>query len=165
MLPGSEVEGSVSYCDLRMHGKTPGLEAVKSPVTLHFGGREIVSTATALRYRDIGGAETYFLPRPAFRHVILRPVTGSAFCEVRGRIRYFDMALGRHLAQRAAWEFPVPRPGFEALRGHLAVCSHVLDSAEIGGLPVALLHCPEECGWEQAGMANPGHDRGRPLTG
>jgi Domain of unknown function (DUF427) len=49
-----------------------------------------------------------------------RPVSGRTWCEFKGAASYFDVACpsGR-VVPRAAWHYPQPTAGYEALVGHV----------------------------------------------
>ena len=48
-------------------------------------------------------------------------------CEWKGLASYFDLASGDVVAHRAAWTYPTPTPGFEALAGAVAVMPAMVD--------------------------------------
>lgn len=46
--------------------------------------------------------------------------------------RYWSLRAGAQVAERVAWSYPAPSPGFEALRDHLAVYAGPMDECRVG---------------------------------
>jgi uncharacterized protein (DUF427 family) len=52
---------------------------------------------------------------------LLRPARGTSSCEWKGSAEYWSVRTPEgDVAAAAAWIYPSPRPGFEAIRGHVA---------------------------------------------
>ena len=54
-------------------------------------------------------------------------------CEFKGRATYLDVQAGGVVARRAAWTYPSPLPGYEALVDHVALYPAAMDSCEVDG--------------------------------
>ena len=69
---------------------------------------------------------------------LLSHAEGTTYCEFKGTAAYFDVVCpnGR-VVRRAAWHFPTPNPGFEALVGHVAFYPGRLDRCTVDGEPAA----------------------------
>ena len=65
--------------------------------------------------------------------MLLRPTDGSSFCEWKGAASYLDLVAGGRTAARAAWTYPDPSPGFEALRDHVALYPGLVDRCLVDG--------------------------------
>lgn len=85
----------------------------------------------------------YYLPRDAFADGVLEPAWGGSFCEFKGAARYLSVRGGDSVAERAAWFYPTPSPGFEELADRVAVYAGPMDSCEVDGVPVT----PQEGGF------------------
>jgi uncharacterized protein (DUF427 family) len=102
---------------------------VPSPehVVVMLGELLVADTRRAVRVLETSHPPAYYLPRADVAEGALVPVDGVAtFCEFKGRAVYFDVVGvdrdgGRVVRPRAAWTYPTPAPGFEALRDHVAV--------------------------------------------
>ncbi|MGV1007697.1 MAG: DUF427 domain-containing protein [Dermatophilaceae bacterium] len=92
------------------------------------GGQVIAEATAALRVLETSHPPTYYLPAGAFRNGALRPTRGSTWCEWKGRAAYFDLVAGDRVAPSAAWTYPDPSPGFEALRDQVAVMPGAVDA-------------------------------------
>ena len=65
---------------------------------------------------------TYYLPDDDFLAGALSATEHSSWCEFKGQAAYFDVyGGGDAVALRAAWTYPRPSPGFEAITGYVAV--------------------------------------------
>jgi uncharacterized protein (DUF427 family) len=97
-------------------------------------GREVVARSTAAyRVLETSHPPTYYLPRDAFIDGVLVPVGGHTFCEWKGQASYFDLVAGGRRAERAAWTYPEPSPGFEPILDHLAVMPGLVDECRVDG--------------------------------
>ncbi|HKJ11549.1 MAG TPA: DUF427 domain-containing protein [Ornithinimicrobium sp.] len=141
-------------------------------VEVHHAGRCIASTSRSLRVRETSHPPTYYLPAQAFSPGVLRAVPGTTFCEFKGVAHYFDLVViesgdGRtvgpaeraagseRVAARAAWHYPRTTPGFEALRGHVAVMSGAVDACYVDGERVQPQDGSFYGGWITSRVAGP----------
>ncbi|WNG79916.1 DUF427 domain-containing protein [Mycobacterium sp. ITM-2016-00316] len=113
--------------------RPPRLEEFHGSITIDLGGERIASTDHGWRVLETSHPPTYYLPRAAFAPGALREATGSSWCEWKGRAAYFDLVAGDTVAPRAAWTYPSPTSGFEALTGAIAVMAAAVDRATVNG--------------------------------
>lgn len=107
--------------------RPPRIEVVEWRIRVVHGGAVIVDAPSAVRVLETSQAPAYYV---AFEHVAdehLRPNPHRTFCEWKGVCTYADVAVGDRVATRAAWSYPEPTPGFEALVGHWAFYAQALD--------------------------------------
>lgn len=123
--------------------RPPRLETFEGEITVELGGEVIAATRQAWRVLETSHPPTYYLPRSAFRDGVLRPAPGSSWCEWKGRARYFDLVTADRVARRAAWNYPDPTPGFEAISDALAVMAADVDRCTVNGETVV----PQEGGF------------------
>ncbi len=92
----------------------------------------IVDTRRALRVLETSHPPVYYLPAEDVAAGLLRPVSGTTWCEFKGTAAYFDILApsGRTL-RRAAWHYPQPNVGYEALTGHVAVYPGLMDRCSV----------------------------------
>ena len=100
---------------------------------MRLGGRTIATTTDSYRVLETSHPPTYYLPRTAFADGVVVPVTGSSYCEWKGRAAYFDLVTGDRTAARAAWTYPDPSPGFDMLVDHLAVMPGLVEECRVDG--------------------------------
>lgn len=123
--------------------RPPRLEPFEGEITVELGGELIASTRQGWRVLETSHPPTYYLPRSAFRDGVLRSAPGSSWCEWKGRARYFDLVTADKVARRAAWNYPDPAPGFEAIRDAVAVMAADVDRCTVNGETVV----PQEGGF------------------
>jgi uncharacterized protein (DUF427 family) len=108
--------------------RPPRVEPVRQRIRITLGGRVVAETTDAVRLLETSHPPVYYLPRSAFAEGVLTPAEGSSVCEYKGQARYLSVGS----ANRAAWFYPEPNPGFEALRDRVAVYPSAMDSCEVG---------------------------------
>jgi uncharacterized protein (DUF427 family) len=97
--------------------RPPRVEPVTARITIELGGRIIAETTDAVRVLETSHPPVYYLPRDAFAPGILQPAPGQSFCEFKGLATYLSVGAEDH----AAWFYPTPSAGYEALIGRVAV--------------------------------------------
>ena len=100
---------------------------------VRLGGAVIVDTSEALRVLETSHPPAYYLPRSAFADDALVPAAGSSFCEFKGRAGYLTVISGDATAERAAWFYPTPSPGFEVLADYVSLYPAAMDSCDVDG--------------------------------
>ena len=90
-------------------------------VVIELDGEIVADTRRSLRVLETSHPPVYYVPADALAPTLLRPVPGTTWCEFKGSASYFDVVCpsGRVLP-RAAWHYPQPTAGFEALVDHVA---------------------------------------------
>jgi len=126
--PGPEQESVWQY------PRPPRVDQTDEHVTVRFRGTTICDTNRPIRILETSHPPTYYLPLADFTPGSVRAASGSSFCEFKGQAEYFDIvgADGK-VAARAAWGYPHPMPGYEALRDHVALYAGVMDECLVDG--------------------------------
>ena len=109
--------------------RPPRVEASAERIVVVADGEVIVDTTDSLRVLETSHPPVYYLPRAAFAAGSLSPADGTSFCEFKGVARYLSVGG----ADRAAWYYPEPSPGYEALAGRVAVYPGRMDSVTVDG--------------------------------
>jgi uncharacterized protein (DUF427 family) len=135
--------------------RPPRLEAVDVTITVELGGQTVARTTEAWRVLETSHPPTYYLPQTAFADGILRPATGSSWCEWKGQARYFDLVTTERTAARAGWTYPRPTPGFEPLAGAVAVMASAVDRCTVNGEAVTPQPGGFYGGWITSSVAGP----------
>jgi uncharacterized protein (DUF427 family) len=107
------------------------------------GGVRVAASGRALRVLETSHPPAYYLPVDDFVPGSLRPTAGSSWCEFKGTAAYYDVVGGDAVAPRAAWTYPRPSPGFDAIAGHVAVMPGAVDRCTVDGEVVT----PQEGGF------------------
>ena len=135
--------------------RPPRIERVASRVLVRFGGEVIVDTADVVRVLETSHPPVYYLPMASFVGGALRDTEGSSYCEFKGFARYFDVRGGGVTAPRAAWNYPQPSAGYEALTGRVAVYAGPMDACEVDGEVVTPQPGGFYGGWITSAIAGP----------
>ena len=98
-----------------------------------FGGQVVARSTRTLRVLETSHPPTYYVPVDDVVAGTLRPAQGTTWCEFKGHATYFDVVAGDAVARSAAWTYPHPSPGFEALVGHVAVMPSAMDECRVDG--------------------------------
>jgi len=135
---------------------------VPSPehVVVRLGTTLVADTRRAVRVLETSHPPTYYLPRADVADGALVPAGGaSTVCEFKGRAVYFDVVGtdddGRRLVlRRAAWAYPEPARGYEALADHVALYPGRL-TCTVDGEPVEAQEGGFYGGWRTSRVVGP----------
>ncbi|HEV7624088.1 MAG TPA: DUF427 domain-containing protein [Amnibacterium sp.] len=112
--------------------RPPRVEATAERIRIELGGSTVVDTTDAVRVLETSHPPVYYVLRDAVT-AELTPAPGASFCEFKGTARYLTIAAGDRLERGAAWYYPDPAPGYEALAGRVAVHPSRMDRCEVAG--------------------------------
>lgn len=112
--------------------RPPRVEAARRRVRVAFGGVVLAESTSAYRVLETAGPPVYYMPRRDIRMEHLEPSDHSSLCEWKGIGRYWSVRVGERFAEDAAWSYPEPWAGFEALRDHLAFNAAKMDACYVG---------------------------------
>ncbi len=113
--------------------RPPRVESTPERVVVRLGGAVIVDTGAALRVLETSHPPAYYLPRAAFPDGALVPAPGTSFCEYKGLARYLTIRTPDATAERSAWFYPTPSPGFEQLADYVSLYPAAMDSCTVDG--------------------------------
>lgn len=112
--PGPDEESVWDY------PRPPRLEPVAHEVVVRHGAATIACSRGALRVLETASPPTVYLPPDAITPGTLVQAPGSSRCEWKGGAVYWTVVAGGERLDRAAWSYPDPLPGFEALAGYVS---------------------------------------------
>lgn len=135
--------------------RPPRVEEVSKRIQVVFNGVLIADTARAKRVLETSHPPVYYIPPEDVRLEFLLEAEESSLCEWKGWARYHMVAVGGRRAERAAWSYPEPKPGYEAIRGHLAFYAGPMDSCTVGGERVEPQPGAFYGGWITASIVGP----------
>ncbi|WP_314422039.1 DUF427 domain-containing protein [uncultured Microbacterium sp.] len=128
----SRIVPSVGQESVWDYPRPPRVERVADRVTIRLGGELIADTRSAMRVLETSHPPVYYLPMSDFVDGALSDTTGSSFCEFKGAARYLDVRGGGLVAAGAAWNYPNPSRGYEALADRVAVYAGPMDECTVG---------------------------------
>ncbi|WP_110182896.1 DUF427 domain-containing protein [Nocardioides solisilvae] len=125
-------------------------------VMVELDGEVVVDTRRSLRVLETSHPPVYYVPADDVADGLLRPVAGTTWCEFKGSASYFDVVgpSGRVLP-RAAWHYPQPTAGFEALAGHVALYAGRMDRCSVDGETVVAQEGDFYGGWITSRVTGP----------
>ncbi|MGC4111290.1 MAG: DUF427 domain-containing protein [Nocardioides sp.] len=125
-------------------------------VVVELDGAVVVETRRSLRVLETSHPPVYYVPANDVAPGLLRPVSGTTWCEFKGTASYFDVASesGR-VIERAAWHYPRPTAGYEALAGHVAFYPGRMDRCTVGDETVVAQDGDFYGGWITSRVTGP----------
>ena len=102
------------------HPRPPRVEASNRRVRVVFAGRTIADSSRALRVLETSHPPVYYVPLEDVAAGVLVPARKRTWCEFKGEAANYDVVAGERVAAGAAWHYPHPASGYEALAGHVA---------------------------------------------
>lgn len=112
--------------------RPPMLRWCAERIRVVLGGETICDSPGAWQVLETSHSPTYYLAPNGFTAGALVPAAGSSFCEWKGAARYLDVLGGGQTAQRAAWSYPRPSPGFEPIADCIALYAAAMDACYLG---------------------------------
>ena len=120
-----------------------------------YGGVTVADTTRAFRVLETSHPPAYYIPPDDVRMEYLRPSRRHSFCEFKGRASYYDLVVGGRVVHSAAWYYPDPAPGYEAIRDHVAFYAGRLDACYLGDELVTAQAGDFYGGWVTADIEGP----------
>ena len=117
--------------DVQSYPRPPRLERVPQVLRVELHGQTVARTCAGLRILETHHAPTYYFPRQDVAAALVE-VVGRTFCEWKGVAQYFDVEIGGHRAERAAWGYDRPGDAFRALQGYVAFYSGRVTACYVG---------------------------------
>jgi uncharacterized protein (DUF427 family) len=120
-------------------------------VIIECDGRVIIDTTEAMRVLETSHPPAYYFRRSDFLPGVLMPAPGQSFCEYKGLAQYLSVGT----ADRAAWFYPQPSPGFELLADRVSLYPGKMDRCTINGETVIAQEGGFYGGWITAKIVGP----------
>lgn len=108
--------------------RPPRVEPTPKHIRVIFNGQTIAETRRALRVLETSHPPTYYIPKEDIRTEFLTSSARRTFCEFKGTATYWTLRVGEQTSQDAAWSYPKPTPGYEALRDHITFYASRVES-------------------------------------
>lgn len=124
------VPGTESVWD---YPRPPAVRLVDRRVVVRLGGVVIADAPSVVEVLETSHPPTVYIARSDFVDGALRPAEGSSWCEFKGHARYLDVVGGDRVAERAAWYYPDPTPGYLELVDRVALYPGAMDECRMDG--------------------------------
>ena len=116
--------------------RPPRLEPTNKHVQIVFDGLTIADTRRAIRVLETSSPPVYYIPSADVQMEHLRPTERRTLCEWKGHATYWTVTHGDRTAPNAAWSYPHPTAGFQAIVDYLAFYPSKMDACLVNGEPV-----------------------------
>lgn len=113
--------------------RPPRVEPTDRHLRVVLGGEVVAETRRAVRVLETAHPPVYYFPPEDVLPGALREGRGTSLCEWKGLARYLDVEAGGVVRPRAAWSYPAPLPGYEAIRDHVAFYPQAMDECTVDG--------------------------------
>jgi uncharacterized protein (DUF427 family) len=135
--------------------RPPRVEFYEGLIEIDHGGYVVAKSSSTYRVLETSHPPVFYIP-PCDIMMELLSVTGrTSICEFKGVAVYYDLvAPGLHV-ENAAWSYEKPRPGFEAIKDHLAFYPSKLDACYVDGEKVKPQEGDFYGGWITANIKGP----------
>ena len=117
VVPAVPGPGQESVWD---YPRPPRLERSTEHVVVELGGVVVADTRRALRVLETSHPPNYYFPPDSVIPGVLRASVKTSWCEWKGEARYYSIVHRGKAVADAAWTYPDPLPGYEAMAGYLA---------------------------------------------
>ena len=112
--------------------RPPRVEAVPERLRVVVGGTTVADTTRGLRVLETAGAPGLLLPARRRPDGPVRRSPRSTFCEWKGGASYHTLVVDGREIENVAWSYADPKPGYEAIGGHLAFYAAKVDKPWVG---------------------------------
>ncbi|HVR89197.1 MAG TPA: DUF427 domain-containing protein [Candidatus Limnocylindria bacterium] len=143
---------------VRDYPRPPRVEPVDKRVRVVFGGTTIADTTRAQRVLETFGAPVYYVPAADVRMDLLTETDHRSVCEWKGVASYYSIGP----AERVGWAYHDPKPGYDAIKGHVAFYCRPMDACYVGDEQAQPQPGGFYGGWITAGVVGP--FKGEPGT-
>ena len=111
--------------------RPPRVEPASRRVRIVFNGVTIVDTWRAQRVLETSHPPVFYIPQDEIQGAELFQSVRQTFCEFKGAAYYWSIRVGDRTANDAAWSYPRPVAGYEAIADHLAFYPGRMDACYI----------------------------------
>ncbi|MDX1660179.1 MAG: DUF427 domain-containing protein [Gemmatimonadota bacterium] len=146
-LPGQE-----SVWD---YPRPPEIERVKKSLRVEYAKTVIAETVYGLRVIETASPPVYYFPPEDVRVDLFEESPVRTICEYKGVARYWNVRVGDRLAEEAAWSYPDPKPGYEAIAGYYAFYARRVDACFVGSQRALPQEGEFYGGWITSDLAGP----------
>lgn len=112
--------------------RPPAVEPSDQRVRVIVDDMTIADTMRALRVLETSHPPAWYIPSQDVRMELLFASDRTTTCEFKGDAVYFRIQAGGRPREDAAWTYPRPLPGYEAIGGYVAFYPGRVDEAWVG---------------------------------
>ncbi len=113
--------------------RPPRLEDSSRHIQVVFNGEVIADTRRARRVLETSHPPVYYIPPADIKMEYLRPTGRQSWCEWKGRAGYYTVDVAGRQVLDAAWTYPDPTAGFEAIKNYVAFYPGKMEACYVDG--------------------------------
>jgi uncharacterized protein (DUF427 family) len=113
--------------------RPPRVEEAARHVKVVFNSVVIADTRRARRVLETSHPPVYYIPPEDIRTETLIEMGRRTWCEWKGQAGYYSLGVGGKRVESAAWFYPNPEPGYEAIKGYVAFYPGKMDACYVDG--------------------------------
>jgi uncharacterized protein (DUF427 family) len=126
--PEKPSEGQESVWD---YPRPPRVRPISKRVRVIFNGETIADSTSAIQILETSHPPVYYIPPQDIQMALLTPTERHTFCEFKGTASYWTLKVGARAVQNAAWSYPKPAAGYEAIQDYLAFYPSRVDACYV----------------------------------
>lgn len=111
--------------------RPPRVESTSKRIQIIFNGVTIADSTNAFRVLETSHPPVYYIPQSDIKMEYLRPSAGNTFCEFKGAASYWTLEVNSKIAEKVAWSYTNPLPGFQSIRDCLAFYAGPMDGCYV----------------------------------
>jgi uncharacterized protein (DUF427 family) len=135
--------------------RPPRVEYSRKHVEVFFNNILIADSTDTVRVLETSSPPVYYIPREDIEMKYLIPSSKMTVCEWKGTAYYYTISVHDKRAENAAWHYPDPVPGYEAIKDHIAFYPQLMDACYLDGELVKAQPGRFYGGWITADIVGP----------
>jgi uncharacterized protein (DUF427 family) len=111
--------------------RPPRVELTSKRIRVIFNGQTIADSRRVFRVLETSHPPSFYIPAEDVRTEFLIATPHRTICEFKGAAKYWTLVIGERTSENAAWNYPEPMPGFQAIKGHYAFYASRVDACYV----------------------------------
>jgi uncharacterized protein (DUF427 family) len=99
-------------------------------IRVHFNGRVVADSRSALTLREASLPPVYYIPREDADMTLLERTGHRTHCPFKSDANHFSIKVEGRIAENTVWTYEDPFPGVAAIKDHLAFYPDRVDKIE-----------------------------------
>ncbi len=113
--------------------RPPRVEFFDGLIQVEHEGLRVAESSRTLRVLETSHPPAYYIPQADILMERLYSTGNKSYCEFKGEAKYWGLSINGKRLPDLAWCYENPRPGFEAITGHLAFFAGKVDACYVDG--------------------------------
>lgn len=122
------IEPKVNQESVWDYPRPPRVEKTSKTLKVIFNEEVIALTNNAYRVLETSHPPAYYIPQPDIQMNYVEGTSHTTFCEFKGAANYWTITVGDKTVPNAAWSYPNPASGFEAIKDHICFYASKMDT-------------------------------------